>query len=266
MQVLSTLSDTTLRQTRGILTDIDDTLTERGRLHADVLAALEALQAAGVPVIPVTGRPFGWAYPQLRLWPIRAIVAENGAAFTWLDKDDRQHIRYYADAATLAAHRSKLNAVMHDILQTISEASLTLDHFLRVGDVAFDLCENVPQKSRDTIDAMTEKLRTAGCHVAESTIHLHGSFGDYDKCAASLRLLEEIYGIPPEEARQTWLFIGDSLNDAPLFAGFEHTIGVANVARFVARMPVPPKYVTDGAAGRGFWELAQRVLAARAAR
>jgi hydroxymethylpyrimidine pyrophosphatase-like HAD family hydrolase len=39
------------------LTDIDDTLTESGRLPAIAYQALEDLREAGLIVIPVTGRP-----------------------------------------------------------------------------------------------------------------------------------------------------------------------------------------------------------------
>ena len=40
-------------------------------------------------------------------------------------------------------------------------------------------------------------------------------------------------------------------------------VGVANVAAFLDRLPTPPAYVTEGEAGAGFVELANRVLAAR---
>lgn len=40
----------------GVLTDIDDTVTTEGKLTAAAYAALERLQAAGLKVIPVTGR------------------------------------------------------------------------------------------------------------------------------------------------------------------------------------------------------------------
>ena len=263
MQPLISMPSAVLRNARGVLTDIDDTLTEDGRLHADVLDALERLQRAGVRVIPVTGRPFGWAYPLLRMWPVKAIVAENGAAFSWLDDDDRQHIRYYADDATRATHRAALDKVMREIQAEVPGAVLTLDHFLRVGDVAFDLNENVQGTTRATIDAIAARFAAAGCHIAESTIHIHGSLGHYTKHTASLRLLQEVYGILPEEARQDWLFIGDSLNDAPMFEFFPNTIGVANVRRFVDRMPKAPAYVTQGEKGRGFIEFANALLAAR---
>lgn len=64
---------------QGILTDIDDTLTKDGAITPDALNALAALRAAGLHVIPITGRPVGWSEPFAASWPVNAIVAENGA-------------------------------------------------------------------------------------------------------------------------------------------------------------------------------------------
>src|SRR3954454_14037561 len=46
-----------LAAVRGVLTDIDDTLTTAGAIPMGVVAALAALGEAGLPVIAVTGRP-----------------------------------------------------------------------------------------------------------------------------------------------------------------------------------------------------------------
>src|SRR5689334_9576569 len=78
-QPLSALPDARARAVRGVLTDIDDTLTERGALDPRAAQALEALHAAAIPVIAITGRPQGWCEPFARDWPVDAIVAENGA-------------------------------------------------------------------------------------------------------------------------------------------------------------------------------------------
>ena len=42
-----------------VLTDMDDTLTYRGRLAGATFDALERLQEAGIKVIPVTAAPAG---------------------------------------------------------------------------------------------------------------------------------------------------------------------------------------------------------------
>src|SRR5690349_23116960 len=71
------------RAVQFILLDIDDTLTTRGKLGAQAYGALEALQRAGKKVIPVTGRPAGWCDHIARMWPVDAVVGENGAFYFW---------------------------------------------------------------------------------------------------------------------------------------------------------------------------------------
>ncbi|HEU0290571.1 MAG TPA: HAD hydrolase family protein, partial [Burkholderiales bacterium] len=69
------------RSIRGVLCDIDDTLTTGGRLTAGAYGAMERLQQAGLPVIPITGRPAGWCDHIARMWPVAAVVGENGAFY-----------------------------------------------------------------------------------------------------------------------------------------------------------------------------------------
>ena len=59
---------------RGVLTDIDDTLTLHGQLPAVAYTALERLKAAGLLVVPVTGRPAGWCDHIARMWPVDSVV------------------------------------------------------------------------------------------------------------------------------------------------------------------------------------------------
>ena len=78
----------------GVFTDIDDTLTTDGAITPDALAALGALTAAGLIVIPITGRPVGWSEPfamgdaarGVAAWPVDAIVAENGSVAIFSSK------------------------------------------------------------------------------------------------------------------------------------------------------------------------------------
>ena len=56
-----------------VLTDIDDTITTEGRLTAAAYTALQDLHAAGLRVIPVTGRPAGWCDHFARMWPVHGV-------------------------------------------------------------------------------------------------------------------------------------------------------------------------------------------------
>jgi hydroxymethylpyrimidine pyrophosphatase-like HAD family hydrolase len=61
----------------GVFTDVDDTLTWDGQLDGATYQALESLSAAGLKVIPVTGRSSGWGHMMMSSWPIDAVVAES---------------------------------------------------------------------------------------------------------------------------------------------------------------------------------------------
>ena len=78
-----------------ILTDIDDTLTTNGRLPAKSFHALVKLHLAGFKVIPITGRPAGWCDHFARMWPVDAVVGENGAFFFVYDHSKRKIIRRF---------------------------------------------------------------------------------------------------------------------------------------------------------------------------
>src|SRR5215467_9706500 len=80
----------TLAAVQGVFTDIDETLSTRGRLTAEAYGALERLQRAGLLVVPVTGRPAGWCDHIARFWPVDAVVGENGAFWMWHDEKARR--------------------------------------------------------------------------------------------------------------------------------------------------------------------------------
>ena len=76
-------------------------------------------------------------------------------------------------------------------------------------------------------------------------------------------LLAEAFAIDLDAERERFVFVGDSPNDAPMFAFFPNAVGVANVRAFLDRIATPPAYVTTAEAGAGFAELADFLLAGR---
>jgi hydroxymethylpyrimidine pyrophosphatase-like HAD family hydrolase len=77
------------------------------------------------------------------------------------------------------------------------------------------------------------------------------------------RLLAECHDFALAEERERTIFIGDSPNDAPMFAFFPYAIGVANVRDALSRLTHEPAYVTRAACGAGFREAADFILAAK---
>jgi hydroxymethylpyrimidine pyrophosphatase-like HAD family hydrolase len=94
-----------------------------------------------------------------------------------------------------------------------------------------------------------------------SSIHVNGWFGAYDKLATTRTLFAEAFGIDLDAEERRFVFVGDSPNDAPMFAFFTNAVGVANVRELADRIPSLPAYVTRAEAGAGFAELADFLLA-----
>ncbi len=261
MQPLSTMPAATRAAIRGVLADIDDTITTHGALTADAYAALARLHAAGLLVIPITGRPAGWCDHIARMWPVDAVVGENGAFAMRYDRAQRKLVRrFVADDATRTANRARLAAIGARILAAVPGSALASDQHYREADLAIDFCEDVPPLPRAAVDRIVALMESEGMTAKVSSIHVNGWFGRYDKLAMTRTLLAEDFGIDLDSERAHFVFAGDSPNDAPMFAYFPHAVGVANVRAFADRIATLPAYVTTGEAGAGFVELAHFLL------
>jgi HAD superfamily hydrolase (TIGR01484 family) len=247
---------------RGVFCDIDDTLTTDGRLTADAYAALERLHDAGFTVVPITGRPAGWCDHIARMWPVAGVVGENGAFYFAYDRAARRlEKRFRDDAATRTQNRARLAAVRDRILAGVPGAAVASDQGYREADLAIDYCEDVPPLDAAAVDRIVAIMREAGMTAKVSSIHVNGWFGEYDKLGMTRTLMRERFATDLDARRAEYVFVGDSPNDAPLFAYFPHSVGVANVRRFAGRIDAVPAYVTGAAAGAGFAEVAERLLA-----
>src|SRR5215468_5779566 len=123
MDLLDTFPTAARRRIRGVFTDIDDTLTTDGKLTAAAYGALERLQAAGFLVVPITGRPAGWCDHIARMWPVDAVVGENGAFYFRYDAAARKLMkRFLVPAEERAANRQRLQALGARILAAVPGA------------------------------------------------------------------------------------------------------------------------------------------------
>jgi hydroxymethylpyrimidine pyrophosphatase-like HAD family hydrolase len=126
--------------------------------------------------------------------------------------------------------------------------------------VAIDYCEDVAPLPLQAAERIASLMREAGLTAKVSSIHVNGWLGAYDKLAMTRLLFAERFGVDLAAGNRTAVFCGDSPNDAPMFAYFDNSVGVANVRRFAGRIEASPKYVTDAASGAGFAELAAHLL------
>jgi len=152
MQPLADFTQNALRKIRFVLTDIDDTLTENGRLPAKSYQALENLQQAGLKVIPITGRPAGWCDHIARMWPVDGIVGENGALYFLYDSAKRKmKQRYWKDESERAFDRKRLEQLRKQILAKVEGCAVASDQAFRQADLAIDFCEDVPALSKSAV-------------------------------------------------------------------------------------------------------------------
>ena len=241
----------------AVLLDIDDTLTTEGKLTAVAYASLERLQRAGKRVVPVTGRPAGWCDHIARMWPVDAVVGENGA-FYFHYADGKLHKRFHDDAATRTQKRARLNDLQQAILAAVPGCALASDQAYRETDLAIDFCEDVPPLPLEAAERIATMMKEAGLTAKLSSIHVNGWLGDYDKLGMTRRLFAELWKQQLSGQEDSIVFAGDSPNDAPMFSFFDNSVGVANVTRFA--MPSWPRYVTRSPSGAGFAELAAHLL------
>lgn len=243
----------------GVLTDIDDTLTTDGAITPDALQALADLKSAGLSVVAITGRPVGWSEPFAQAWPLDAIVAENGAVALRRNASGGLDKLYQQDAATRAANFTRMQQVLAHIEATIPGARRATDSAGRETDIAIDHSE-FTQLSDAQIDKVVLAMRHEGMHATVSSIHVNGWYGDHNKLEGARWIVRQLWGRDLDTEMDHWAYVGDSTNDALMFQAFAHSVGVANIARFVPHLSHLPRYVTQGERGAGFAEVARAIL------
>lgn len=249
------------RALRGLVFDLDDTLLDHGALGEAAYSALFRLREAGLLLVACTGRPAGWASVIVRQWPIDAAIAENGAV-AFVAEGRRVLTVFPSDMAEARARRSELERLASELVERFPDAALADDNDARLSDVAIDIGEQRRVSASD-VAAMREEAGLRSVVTLASSVHLHLSFEDTNKAEGTFRLLEARLGETRERARTAYGFVGDSGNDAAAFEAFATTIGVSNVEAWLPRLPVPPRYVTQAAMGRGFAELATHIVKLR---
>ena len=243
----------------GVFTDIDDTLTTEGAITADALQALHNLKASGLMVIPITGRPVGWSIPFASIWPVNAMVAENGAVALLHNPETKQVSKIYQqNLATRTRNFLEMQRIAQHVLQEIPGTVMAQDSPGRETDIAFDHSEfhHLPPEQ---IQQVLKLLKEEGMTATVSSIHINAWFGDHNKWHGAQWILKEITGRDLTKELDQWVYVGDSTNDQVMFEHFTHSVGVANIQRFEKELKHLPKYITQQERGAGFAEVARLI-------
>lgn len=239
------------------MTDMDGTMTTGGNLLPATFERLCRLKERGLKVVVVTGRPAGWGHAIGSLWPLDAVITENGGV-TFIKKGDLLEKQFAVPDSELPSWRKKMFEAVKTLQKDIPELKLSTDSAYREVDLAIDWNENY-KLPLGTADKVVETLLEQGFLASRSSVHVNFSPPGIDKHTASMRLIDELF--PKfKEQKELVLYVGDSLNDAPMFKGFPNTVGVANVKQWWDKLPDKPRYLTDKEEGMGFVEMVDILL------
>jgi len=242
---------------RALFTDVDGTMTTGERIESSTYEALEKLGAAGVPVIMVTGRPAGWGQAFMKMLPVLAVVTENGGV-TFVREGRRQHKLYGVPPASLPEWRRRMNDAAVDVMSKVPGARLSSDSKYREVDLAIDWNEEV-QLTREDAEHVVHILQKAGFTAVRSSVHVNFGPPHFDKLSACLGLVRQILGGDPDDL-SPYVYVGDALNDAPMFGVFPASVGVANIKTWWDELTHKPAFLTERAEGGGLRELIWHVM------
>ncbi len=239
-----------------LLSDIDDTITYKGRIPAIAFKALEDLDQAGIKVLPITGRPAGWCDHIARMWPVKGVVGENGALYFSYDINAKKMIkRYFKSEQERTDDKKKLAVIEQKILKQVPGCVVSADQPYREADLAIDFSEDVQALPQSDINKIVDIFEHEGATAKISSIHINGWFGNYDKLSMTKIMFKEVFNQDLDNIKENIVFAGDSPNDEPMFEYFPNSVGVANVLAFKDTLAFKPAWITQYDGGFGFAQL-----------
>ena len=242
---------------RALFSDVDGTMTTGERIEASTWEALERLGEAGIPVIMVTGRPAGFGQAFMKMTPVLACVSENGGV-TFI-RDGRKLVKHYGvPAASLPEWRRRMNEAVLEVKNKVPGARLSSDSKYREVDLAIDWNEEVSLAKEDA-EACVDLLKKAGFTAVRSSVHVNFGPPHFDKLSACMTMVRKVLGGNVEDL-SPYVYVGDALNDAPMFGGFPTSVGVANIKTWWDELAHKPAFVTERPEGAGLRELVEHLL------
>lgn len=242
---------------RALFADVDGTMTTGDHIEAATYAALERLGEAGVPVIVVTGRPAGFGQAFMKMTPALAVVSENGGV-TFVREGRKLQKLYGVPAASLPEWRRRMSDAAVEVKSKVPGARLSSDSKYREVDLAFDWNEEA-SLTREAAEACVALLRKAGLTAVRSNVHVNFGPPHFDKLSACMTVVRQVLGGDGNDL-SPYVFVGDALNDAPMFGGFPTSVGVANIKAWWDELEFKPTYVTERAEGAGLRELIDHLM------
>ena len=237
---------------RALFSDVDGTMTTGDRIEASTYEALEQLGEAGIPVIMVTGRPAGFGFAFMKMTPVLACVTENGGV-TFIREGRKLSKLYGVPPASLPEWRRRMNDAAVEVMSKVPGARLSSDSKYREVDLAIDWNEET-KLSREDADSCVRMIAKAGFRAVRSSVHVNFGPPHFDKLSACMTVIRQVLGSDANDL-SPYVFVGDALNDAPMFRGFPKSVGVANIKAWWDELEHKPAFLTERAEGPGLREL-----------
>ena len=239
---------------RLVATDMDGTLTTKGKFSNRLLQALQDLAFSKIKVIIVTGRSAGWVSGLAYYLPVVGAIAENGGLFYPSQSEQAVAITPIED---LKQHRRDLETVFQKLQLDFPQIKESSDNRFRVTDWTFD----VAGLNSASLQILSHQCQDNGWGFTYSNVQCHIKPLGQDKAVGLSQVLREYF---PEYSLDEVVTVGDSPNDESLFDKnyFDVSVGVANVREYVDKLEHKPAYITENSEGEGFCELADYLLKA----
>lgn len=253
LQTPQPLQQASLGAVRLIVSDLDGTLTAGDRFSAALIQALEQLATTEITVLISTGRSVGWGMALAQYLPVAGVITENGGAICWPE----QAPIILSPIAAIAEHRQQLQHCFQKIQQHWPQLQPAADNAFRQTDWAFD----VAGLSTADLEQIAAIATEQGLDFVYSAVQCHLLPRGQNKGRSLRQVCQSAF---PALTLEQIVTVGDSPNDTSLFAEFPLSVGVANLAPYLDRLPQPPRYLCQQPEVAGFLELVDVLLRDRA--
>jgi HAD superfamily hydrolase (TIGR01484 family) len=187
-------------------------------------------------------------------------VAENGAVALVHDAiQNKVNKIYQQDLPTRTHNFQEMQRIAKRVLTEIQGTVVAQDSPGRETDIAFDHSE-FHKLTAAQIQQVVQLLQQEGMTATVSSIHINAWFGSHNKWEGAQWILKELTGRNLKQELDQWVYVGDSTNDQIMFEHFTHSVGVANIRRFVSQLKFLPSFVATQERGSGFEEFTKALF------
>ena len=127
-------------------------------------------------------------------------------------------------------------------------ARLSSDSKYREVDLAIDWNEEV-SLTIDDAERAVAPIRKTGINAVRSSVTSTSGRRTSTSCPRACRSSQVLHADSTDLA--PYVYVGDALNDAPMFGGFPNSVGVANIKTYWDELTDKPAFLTELPEGPG---------------